>query len=108
MPIAIHIFDTKLKPDAASREVALRLLLRELTPKRICVELDVTSLKIDQLVLSDFKRQLAALDQEFEYSFEIASREPLLWLPDIFAWCHQRGGDFKSARSVGQIDVNYH
>lgn len=108
MQISIHVFDTRLKPDASSRAVALRMLLEELTPRRVCVELDVTSLKSDQLVLADFKREHFPQDQEFQYSFETPSREPLLWLPDIFAWCYQRGWSMTSPKGAGQIDVSYH
>lgn len=108
MPISIHIFDTKLKPDSSSRALALRMLLQELAPKRICVELDVTSLRSDQLVLEDFKRRYSPKEQGFEYSFDIPSREPLLWLPDIFAWCYQRGWSLESPKDKGHIDINYH
>lgn len=97
LEIPTHIFDTGLKPSGASREFGLLALLDHLKPSNICLELDVSSLQRDQVVLSNFENLACAQQREFRYGFEIPSREPLLWLPDLFAWCYQRGGDYKKA-----------
>jgi hypothetical protein len=104
--VSTYVFDTHLKPDATSRELALRQLLTDLAPKQICLELDVSSLNRDQAVLADFEKQSKARNLEFGFGFEIPSREPLLWLPDIFAWCYQRGPKFKLPRSVTRVNVD--
>lgn len=106
LEIETHIFDSGLKPQGSSRSMTLHKLTDNLAPTRLCLELDLSSLKNDQLVLSSYQRRADSNGLEFNYSFEIPSREPLLWLPDIFAWVYQRRGSDLEIGDASRLHIH--
>ena len=83
------------QPD--SRFLAFRALaeIRMLKESRIMILENSNSMRRDNRTLNEVSRNASF---QFPHYRHMNSRhEPLLWLPDIIAWCYGRGGTWRDA-----------
>jgi hypothetical protein len=96
--LSIALIDTQESNQSLGREKGLRNLVRfaeEIGATKIVLEMDESTLKVDQAILRGFVRS----EGETLRQFQILPRhaEPLLWVPDAIAWSYQRGGEYRRA-----------
>ena len=92
----ISVANTTCK-QPASRFLALEALveIRALQESRIIVLENSNSMRRDNRTLNEISRNTSF---QFPHYRHMNSRyEPLLWLPDIVAWCYGRGGPWRDA-----------
>ena len=80
-----------------SRNLALRSLedINSLRGSRLLTLDDISCRRSDSQILREVAR---GVDYQFPHYRHMNSRhEPLLWLPDIVAWCYGRGGPWREA-----------
>lgn len=83
-------------PDKVARPLCLRYLLDDLTSAgaaRLVLESDASLEKADRRVIASYLASVNATGN-LEYGHRRPHEEPLLWVSDAVAWCHQKGGDW--------------
>ena len=80
-----------------ARKLALQSLVEisSLRGSRLLTLDDISCRRSDSKLLKDVAKNM---DYQFPHYRHVNSRhEPLLWLPDIVAWCYGRGGSWRDA-----------
>jgi hypothetical protein len=88
-----------------SRFLAIKSMaeVKSLKDSRIMVLENSNSMRRDNRALNELSR---SADFQFPHYRHMNSRhEPLLWLPDIIAWCYGRGGTWRDAVEPLVIEV---
>ena len=94
--LTIYFFTSSAQGESQSREQCLRALVNTLDAEskyRVWIETDSNHLLHDKKV---FASALASrrMQDSVDYCHTDAKAQPLLWLPDAFAWLKNRGGDW--------------
>ncbi|NVN00774.1 DUF3800 domain-containing protein [Arthrobacter sp. SDTb3-6] len=93
--------------DKAARTLCLERLLDDLVmagARKLVLESDESLEQSDRRTIAQHLRQFDE-GGELRYMHCKSNEEPLLWVSDAVAWCHQRGGDWirKAAPLVQEI-----
>lgn len=94
--LKIYFFTSSAQGESWSREQCLRALVNTLDEKfkyRVWIETDSNHLLHDKKVLGS-ALAFRQLQDSVEYVHTDSKTQPLLWLPDAFAWLKNRGGDW--------------
>lgn len=107
LPIKVQFFVAPDQSDAVARERALGELIMCL-PNRgnveILIEQDENFIRRDRAVIQRGLFQIGRLDQ-VAYRHVLARQEPLVWLPDVYAWVANRGGSWRGY--LGEIEHEF-
>ncbi|VXC53471.1 hypothetical protein ARTHRO9V_280375 [Arthrobacter sp. 9V] len=83
-------------PDKKARPLCLERLLEDLVAggaSKLVLESDESLQQSDRRLIAQHLKALGGADG-FQYMHCKAHEEPLLWVSDAVAWCHQKGGDW--------------
>ena len=99
LPISCWIVNisTATAKEPMARGIALGALkdINALNGSRLLTLDDTSARRVDSQILREVARNV---DYQFPHYRHMNSRhEPLLWLPDIIAWCYGRGGTWRDA-----------
>lgn len=107
--IEVRIYRTKLdgRSERKARDECLRVMVQELIDQcgvdRMVVESCDQDHRDNQVIREMVLK--AQAEERFVYLHSAPANEPLLWLPDIFAWAVGRGGDWKRRCGSGGIEI---
>jgi hypothetical protein len=93
--IKARVYVARNLPDKLARPLCLGRMLEDLVgakAARLILESDESLEKSDRRFIA---AQLQSLEgMTLQYAHCKAYQEPLLWVSDAVAWCHQKGGDW--------------
>ncbi|MFB9685792.1 hypothetical protein [Amycolatopsis plumensis] len=105
---AVTIYDGSAHHRRRQREACLDLLIADLATtgaRMLVLETDESVLELDRRALYRATRRHGC--PALEYRHHRAHEEPLLAIPDAFAWCWQRGGPWKARAKDFVVAVNF-
>ncbi|WP_066373076.1 hypothetical protein [Herbidospora mongoliensis] len=108
LPVRARLFEARLGGGRSQRVVrddCLRVAVADLAnePVKALVIESCDQDQRDRQVITEIARKVA-LPEDFRYRHDRPAVEPLLWLPDVVAWAHGKGGDW-GRRVVRTIDT---
>lgn len=97
LPVRVHFFVCSTQTGSRAREASLKKLIEHLPRDQrleILIEQDENYIGRDRSVL---QRELFAAKrlEQVSYRHVGARQEPLVWIPDMYAWVVNRGGSWK-------------
>lgn len=87
------VYVMKGQPDKVARPACLGALMDDLcanTAQRLVLDQDESLAAADRRFIADHLRSSGYRD--LVYTHQKSREEPLLWVSDAVAWCHQKGG----------------
>ena len=99
LPISCWLvsISTATAKEPLARPLALAALtnIKSIQGSRLLTLDDTSARRVDSQILREVAR---GVEYQFPHYRHMNSRhEPLLWLPDIIAWCYGRGGTWRDA-----------
>lgn len=108
LPVRFNVYDASTINDQrlARRTCLERLVsdLAELGARRLVIEQDDSLVRSDQNLLYRAVRD-NRVEDSLTYEHLPARSEPLLWIPDAFAWCWSTGGNWRRRIAPGLDEV---
>jgi hypothetical protein len=107
--LTTRLYVVRNMPDKAARPMCLERLVQDLTEagaSKLVLESDESLEQADRRIIAQHLKLLGVADG-LQYRHCKPHEEPLLWVSDAVAWCHQKGGDWirKAAPLVQEIIV---
>jgi hypothetical protein len=94
--LTTRLYVARNMPDKTARPLCLERLIEDLTvagARKLVLESDQSLEQADRRVIAQHLKSLGAGDG-LQYMHCRPHEEPLLWVSDAVAWCHQKGGDW--------------
>jgi len=94
--LSTRLYIARNMPDKEARPLCLERLLDDLVAggaRKLVLESDESLQQSDRRLIAQHLKALGGGDG-FQYMHCKAHEEPLLWVSDAVAWCHQKGGDW--------------
>lgn len=107
LDVRVTVYVVKRARDVVARPVILRRLTEDLWAdgaSALVLERDESVEKVDRRVIRDHLARLDALHR-LTYEHRLAREQPLLWVADAVAWCHQKGGAWPSKVAPIVVEV---
>lgn len=107
--LTTRLYVVRNMPDKIARPLCLERLVEDLTvagAKKLVLESDQSLEQADRRVIAQ-RLKLLGVGDGLQYMHCRPHEEPLLWVSDAVAWCHQKGGDWiRKASPLVQDIVN--
>jgi hypothetical protein len=97
IPLRVVFYDATRLPRNRQRDACLRSITQDMAlegAQMLVIERDESVLDADRRLLYRCFRELEC-PWSVQYRFPRAHEEPLLTIPDAFAWCFNRGGHWR-------------
>lgn len=94
--LSVRLYIARGMPDKVARPLCLERLMDDLIPGRaakLVLESDASLEQADRRIIARHLRENDT-DGSLRYMHCRPHEEPLLWVSDAVAWCHQKGGDW--------------
>lgn len=96
LDLEVTVYVARTRDHVAGRRACMKAILDDVIEQQarmLTLELDESVQVPDRRIMAERFRLEAKAP---EYRHLPAKSEPLLWVPDAVAWCHQRGGEWRT------------
>ncbi|WP_454812864.1 hypothetical protein [Paenarthrobacter nitroguajacolicus] len=107
--LSTRLYIARNMPDKSARPLCLEHLLDDLVAggaSKLVLESDESLQQADRRLIAQHLKGLGG-GERLQYMHCRAYEEPLLWVSDAVAWCHQKGGDWIRKASPLVQDIVY-